>query len=147
MIRFATPADYSWMSALHGQHFPRGWNEEEVRELAGQRAGYAFVAEQDGQPAGYILLRELVDEAEIITLVVRETSKRQGMALALLNFSRATLSAKGIKTLFLEVADDNTAARALYEKSGFQLIGRRKGYYLRLGSTRADALLMHLTLI
>ena len=34
-----------------------------------------------------------------------------------------------VKKIFLDVAEDNLPAIKLYEKSGFHLIHRRKGYY------------------
>jgi ribosomal-protein-alanine N-acetyltransferase len=44
--------------------------------------------------------------------------------------------------LFLEVADDNPAALALYEGSGFEQAGRRRAYYARPDARRADALVL-----
>ena len=42
--------------------------------------------------------------------------------------------------LFLEVASDNAAARALYAKAGFIQTGLRPAYYLRTTGPAADAL-------
>jgi ribosomal-protein-alanine N-acetyltransferase len=50
------------------------------------------------------------------------------------------------KRIFLEVAEDNEAALALYRKLGFQEVGRRKRYYARRDGEPADALTMALTL-
>ena len=36
---------------------------------------------------------------------------------------------KEVKSLFLEVRENNTAARKLYEKTGFVEVGMRKNYY------------------
>jgi ribosomal-protein-alanine N-acetyltransferase len=44
--------------------------------------------------------------------------------------------------LFIEVAADNTAARALYERAGFAVTGRRKAYYEKPGGARQDAIVM-----
>ncbi len=41
--------------------------------------------------------------------------------------------------VFLEVRPTNAEALALYERFGFQVIGRRKGYYFDTGE---DALVM-----
>ena len=45
-----------------------------------------------------------------------------------------------ISRLFLEVAADNEAAKALYAKLGFKEIGRRKGYYQRTAGPPQDAI-------
>jgi ribosomal-protein-alanine N-acetyltransferase len=50
------------------------------------------------------------------------------------------------KRIFLEVAEDNEAALALYRKLGFVELGRRKRYYERAGSEPVDALTLALTL-
>jgi ribosomal-protein-alanine N-acetyltransferase len=55
--------------------------------------------------------------------------------------------ARQAETLFLEVAADNAAALGLYEGLGFEMAGRRKGYYDRgAASPRIDALVMRLCL-
>jgi len=45
----------------------------------------------------------------------------------------------GAEALFLEVADDNAPAIALYESAGFERVGRRRGYYAKGRRTPADA--------
>ena len=52
----------------------------------------------------------------------------------------------GAVRLFLEVAEDNVAARALYERAGFGQIGRRKAYYAAPDGGRTDALVLALDL-
>ena len=41
--------------------------------------------------------------------------------------------ARGVEIVFLEVAQDNTAALALYKTTGYDAIGMRKNYYKRAG--------------
>ena len=45
--------------------------------------------------------------------------------------------------MFLEVAQDNQPAHALYVAAGFIETGRRKDYYKNANGRRADAILMH----
>lgn len=56
--------------------------------------------------------------------------------------SRATLAADGVAALFLEVAADNTAGRALYDAAGFSKVGRRADYYRRANAAPAAALVL-----
>ena len=55
-------------------------------------------------------------------------------------------AARGATRVFLEVAEDNLAARALYERTGFVEAGRRPGYYAAADGGRRDALLLALNL-
>ena len=50
------------------------------------------------------------------------------------------------KRLFLEVADDNAAALALYRRLGFVEVGRRQRYYERPAVPAVDALVLQLAL-
>ena len=48
------------------------------------------------------------------------------------------LGSLGISRLFLDVAESNTSARALYDAAGFAQTGRRRAYY----ADGDDAILM-----
>jgi ribosomal-protein-alanine N-acetyltransferase len=56
----------------------------------------------------------------------------------------ASLSAIGVRKLFLEVDADNTAALALYAKFGFRAVAEREAYYRTADARRAKALVMRL---
>ena len=58
----------------------------------------------------------------------------------------ARLAGFGIKTLYLEVEEDNHAALRLYDKTGFVTAGLRKGYYRKPDGGFANALIMKLGL-
>ena len=83
------------------------------------------------------------DCAEIIDLRVRGDERRAGVATRLL---RASLDAlDDVDKVILEVRAGNTAARALYERMGFQTVGSRAEYYAT-SQGREDALLMSMLL-
>ena len=52
------------------------------------------------------------------------------------------MTGRGARQCFLEVADTNAAARALYASAGFVEVGRRPGYYRSAGAAPRDAILM-----
>ena len=89
---------------------------------------------------GYILWREIKDEAEILTLVVASSSRMRGHGGALLTTLFKILKDKGIHRLFIEVAEDNEAAIPFYIKYGFVFSGKRPYYYPREGSQHISAL-------
>ncbi len=80
---------------------------------------------------GFILVRQVYDQAEILTLAVSEPYRRAGIARALLKQLETDVLKGTVKALFLEVAEDNPAAIKLYKSQGFEAIGRRPGYYRR----------------
>jgi ribosomal-protein-alanine N-acetyltransferase len=85
------------------------------------------------QPAGFCAWRQLgEDEAELLNLAVAPEARRRGVAGALL----ATLREIATGNIFLEVAETNTPAIALYRKFGWEPVGVRKDYYDR-GTTNA----------
>jgi len=91
---------------------------------------------------GFLLLRQAADEAEIITLAVRPAVRRSGVARRLLMVGLDKMAGRGAPRCFLEVAEDNMAARALYGAMGFAEIGRRPGYYRDAAGGRRDAIAM-----
>jgi ribosomal-protein-alanine N-acetyltransferase len=95
---------------------------------------------------GFILLRVAADEAEVLTLAVWPEARRAGVGLRLVEAGAVEAAARGAERLFLEVADDNAAALALYARCGFREAGRRRAYYARPDGSRRDALLLALNL-
>ena len=90
---------------------------------------------------GFILCRVAADEAEVLTLAVLPEARRRGVGGALLTSALALALAWGVRTFFLEVAEDNPAALALYQGAGFGPIGRRPGYYRRASGSVAAIVL------
>lgn len=80
----------------------------------------------DGVPAGFCAWRQVsADEAELLNLGVAPEYRRIGMATALLD----ALSRAATGDIFLEVAEPNTPAIALYTRAGWVSTGVRRGYY------------------
>lgn len=146
MIRVAGYPDFSHMSRIHISNFVRGWKTEEIRELMEKPGTKGFVDDRDGIRAGFAIIRMVEDECEIISIAVSKTSLRQGVGGKLLEFLEKYVKREGLKTLFLEVAEDNDAARALYHKAGFEEFGKRKDYYVRWHGRGVDAIMMRKSL-
>lgn len=140
------PAHAGLASALHATSFPAPWSETDFAQLLTQ-PGVAGLLWRADAPQGFILIRAVADEAEVLTIAVAPAFRRQGAATALLDEACRWLEAGGTQRLFLEVAADNIAAVTLYARYGFTRSGRRTGYYARgPGQTRVDALVMSLDL-
>jgi len=134
------------LEAIHAEAFDgpatgRAWTQAEFAALVGQPGVFVL-----GDLHGFILIRVVVDEAEILTLAVRPVARRLGLGLNLIRAAGALAAGMGATRLLLEVAKDNLAARALYDRAGFDVAGRRPRYYARPDGPAVDALLLVLNL-
>jgi len=129
------------LAALHAEAFDAPWDAAAFETLLDQ-AG-VHLAQVAG---GFILVRTVADEAEILTLAVRPADRRCGLGADLVARAAADAAAQGATRLFLEVAEDNEAARGLYARAGFAEVGRRPRYYARADGSRSDALILALNL-
>ena len=127
------------LAALHAACFtvPRPWTATEFAELLARADTFLLQ-----EPAGFLLGRALASEAELLTLAVAPEARRAGTGARLVAGFLAEAAARGAETAFLEVAEDNLAARALYERAGFAPAGRRRAYYRHKDGTTTDALVM-----
>ncbi len=144
-LRFACSEDAPALHALHAAAFDQPWPAAEIERLMRIMGGFCVVAEGEA-PQGFVLARTVADEGEILTLAVAPTFRRQGIGRALVEAAAAEASRRGCSKLFLEVADDNPGAIALYEAADFQAAGLRRAYYARRGARGADALVLRRTL-
>ncbi len=127
------------LSATHAQCFtlPRPWSAAEFASFLADPLVFLI-----GDPQGFILARAVAGEAEILTLAVAPAARRQGHARRLLAEFFTTAQQHKADTVFLEVAADNSAARALYTGCGFHQTGLRRGYYSGAAGQRVDAIIM-----
>lgn len=118
-----TPAD---LAALHHACFttPRPWSEAEFADLLAAQGVFLIT-----QPNGFILGRDIAQEIELLTLAVDPKHRRKGIANQLLKDFLAKSNKLKANDIFLEVAADNTAAKALYAQHGYVQVGERPNYY------------------
>src|SRR5258708_9884539 len=103
-----------------------------------QLASYIVVREAD-EIVGYAGLWKMHDEAHITTVGVRRGDQGKGYGLALMLALIQRAYEMDSRWMTLEVRASNYGAIALYEKLGFKVIGRRRGYYTDDGE---DAVVM-----
>jgi ribosomal-protein-alanine N-acetyltransferase len=140
-MREATTADAAELAALHAAAFDHPWSTDAFRGFLQDPTIAAALIETKG----FILWRSVAGEAEILTLAVAPSERRQGLASALLNAALDGATATGAEAVFLEVADRNLAAVGLYRAAGFETTGLRRGYYESENQPQ-DALTMRLSL-
>ena len=128
-MRQLSARDAKTMAALHAQSFERSWDALEMATHTAR--DLCLGLEETGQLTAFIILSRAADQAEILTIAVAKSARRQGLGRQLLRGAVKRLQQEGSGELFLEVAEDNVAAIALYRMAGFQPIGRRPAYYRR----------------
>jgi ribosomal-protein-alanine N-acetyltransferase len=129
-------------AAVHLQAFDRAWSADELHRVMDGPCTFSLEAVRQEAPLGFIVVRAVAGEAEILTLAVHPDARRQGIGCALVEAAATTAQTLGAEAFWLEVATDNAAAIALYAATGFEAAGRRPGYYGRKDGERIDALVM-----
>jgi [ribosomal protein S18]-alanine N-acetyltransferase len=145
-IRPLGPFDLQALAELHAACFAEAWDAEALAALLAMPGAFALMAGEEGpsgegEALGFVMVRAIAGEAEIISLGVRPERRRHGLGRRLLAAGSAEAALRGTQRLFLEVAADNLPARALYLGSGFAQIGRRENYYRRPGGETAALVL------
>jgi ribosomal-protein-alanine N-acetyltransferase len=138
----AGPRDAAALAALHGASFRRGWSEDEFERLLLDRNALAHRALLGQRPVGFIVSRIAAGEAEILSVAVARAQQGRGLARRLLDLHLRRLAGLGVRTVFLEVDDDNVPARRLYARNAFREVGRRDGYYPRPDGAAGAALVL-----
>jgi ribosomal-protein-alanine N-acetyltransferase len=119
------------------------WTAGALEKALAAPGYFALLAHTAEQAAGLVLGRTAADECEILWIVVGASFRRQGLGRRLLRAALRHAASLGAGTAYLEVAETNRAATALYGAEGFQLCGRRTAYYRDARNGRPeDALLL-----
>lgn len=137
------------LAALHREAFAVPWSEKAFASAIAAPGTAVIMATQDQaeNAVGFILFRQVLDEAEILTLMVRPEIHRQGCGKSLLEAAVTCLQSRGVRRLFLDVDITNHAAKSLYQHAHFNVIGRRRGYFKTPSGGRSDALVMQRLII
>lgn len=127
------------VAALERICFSKPWPKSMLEdELYNPNVSLVVAEGEDGTVLGYGEIGVVLDEGCLEKIAVDPNYRRQGVAEAILSaflrFGQAHLA-----FLTLEVRASNAPAIALYEKLGFQQVGRRKDYYRE---PKEDALLL-----
>ncbi len=140
-------------AALHAAAFEgleRPYSAAELAAICDGRTGFLLTA-SDAAPdlpvqpplVGFVAFRVVEDDAEILVVAVAPTDQRRGIGTQLVAAAEDRARELGAERMFLEVAETNHPARALYLGAGYAEMGRRKHYYRRPNGQREDALMLH----
>ena len=133
------PEHVAQVAHLETVCFHDPWSENSVRSELENQLSLWLVAMEGEQLLGYVGSQTVLGWTDIMNVAVSPEHRRKGVAEKLLRELMAQLREKQCECLTLEVRASNTGAIALYEKLGFQEVGRRKNYYR---NPREDALIL-----
>ena len=137
--RLARGEDIPALAALERACFPEGADEAMLERFLSDGRHRFLLAEEDGTLLGYAWYEYVLDEGYVGNVAVAAEHRRRGVGRLLVEDMLSDARAMHLAFLTLEVRESNTPARGLYEKTGFQVVGRRKNYYER---PREDAVLI-----
>ena len=142
VVEPATMRDARALARLHSASFHRGWGETEFEQMLGERNTLVHRLRQGRAVIGFAVSRMAADEAEILSIALAPAHRGSGLSRALFLTHLGHLAGRGIRTVFLEVEENNQPARRLYERAGFVAAGRRERYYKEAGGQELNALVM-----
>jgi ribosomal-protein-alanine N-acetyltransferase len=122
--------------------FPHPWRRSTfIGELGNYPFSIPFVIlhSPNERLMGYIILWFMQKEVQISNFALHPDFRRKGVGEAVLRDILDKVTKEGASGIFLEVRPSNRAARSLYEKLGFKILGKKKNYYQ---SPDEDALVM-----
>lgn len=139
IIRQMRLEDVSSVAELERVCFSDPWSEKSIASEVNNPLSYWLVAELNGRVVGYVGSQSVLDAADMMNIAVAPEYRRRGVAEALVNSLTDYLQSNHVIALLLEVRVSNTQAIALYEKLGFEQVGRRRNYY---HNPKEDALIL-----
>ena len=142
VVEPASHRDAARLAQLHGASFHRGWGEGEFEAMMSERNTLVHRLRLGRKIIGFAVSRMAADEAEILSIAIDAGQRGRGLSRNLLLTHLGHLAGHGVRTIFLEVEENNQPARRLYEWAGFGVVGRRERYYLQTGGEQLNALLM-----
>jgi [ribosomal protein S18]-alanine N-acetyltransferase len=134
--------DASGLARLHAEADADPWGETAFLDLLAQPSGFGLGLACEGELIAFLLVQIAAENADVLQIATHPDHRRAGHARALLSALETQLRLRGITRLTLDVAADNTPARAFYQDAGFTQDGRRPRYYTARRVAPSDAILM-----
>lgn len=138
----ATRRDVPSLAQLHAASFHRGWGENEFDDMLAETNTLVHRLRLGRSVIGFAVSRMAADEAEILSIAMAPGYRGRGLSRDLLRTHLGHLAGRGVRTVFLEVEENNAPARRLYDRAGFTVAGRRERYYREAGGKELNALVM-----
>mgnify|MGYP004633335397 CR=1 FL=1 len=131
--------DLKSITGILYSNFDNFWSYDVLEDELESDNSYVIVAKNsENIIVGFAGLKVILDEANIMNIVVKKDFRHHGIGSILLenliNYSKSI----NLKTITLEVNENNLSAIRLYDKFSFDRLGIRKKYY----NGESDAIIM-----
>ncbi len=138
-IRPMTAADAAAAADISVRCLAEAWDEKDFLESLEKDHTFMCVAEKDKKIMGYSVFYLASDQAELESIAVIPGARGYGIAGRIMEYSLQSIHARGVRLVTLEVRESNAAARRLYERFHFEILGKRKCFYR---NPQEDALIL-----
>lgn len=139
-VRLMKEDDLERIMKIEQVSFPTPWSPHAfLTELKENEYARYFCLEKDEQVIGYMGLWFILEEGHITNVAIAREFRGQRFGEFLMRSVMEKMRSEGMERMTLEVRTSNFTAQRLYERLGFVLAGKRKGYY---SDNQEDALIM-----
>ncbi|MBP3707164.1 MAG: ribosomal protein S18-alanine N-acetyltransferase [Clostridia bacterium] len=129
LIRFMNLQDLQYLKQHLSIQFDDFWTFSILeKEFNGENTTY-IVAEENNEILGFAGILTIIDESNIMNIVTKKDKRHMGVGSLLLSELIKISKKLNMKSITLEVNENNTPAIKLYKKYNFEQIGVRKKYY------------------
>ncbi len=128
-LRPMTVDDLPVVMKMEQAAYATPWPETAYRQEFKNTHAYLDVVQYKQTIVGYSGMWHFWDEVHLGTIVSHPSMRGKGIGELLLRNVITRTMALGVNNISLEVRPSNQPARKLYEKYGFEEVGRRKKYY------------------
>lgn len=129
IIREMIEEDIISISEIEVLSFSDPWSYDTVKAGKDSRFDTWLVLLQDDVVMGYLVLRVIAFEGELLRIALRPECRGRGLAKKLMDQLVEYSKNNSVESLFLEVRNSNETARNLYRSYGFTETSIRKNYY------------------
>lgn len=134
--------DLDGIIEIENLSFVSPWTKRLFEDTLSSPIATSFVMKKSSRIIGYIMVYSMAGEAHILNIAIHPDYRGRGHASSLIQHALNHFDEKGVHDFFLEVREGNMVAIRLYQRFGFEKIGKRKRYY---PETNEDALVMCLS--
>lgn len=132
-VRLALPDEAGRIALMSREYIELdlGWSWRRERVLAAMADPATNVAVAHGSAGllGFGIMEYGEQHAHLALLAVAPACRRQGVGAGLAGWLEASARVAGLEHIRLEAREDNPGAVAFYRRLGFEVVGRRTGYY------------------
>ncbi len=129
-VRLARPEDLDAIYKIEIESMENAWSYNLIeKDLIHNIHSKYFVVEGSDGVVGFCATMLVIDEVHITNIAVNLKYRGMGLGRRILEFAIDHYSGMNLKGITLEVNVKNVVAIELYKSMGFEIVGKRSGYY------------------